>query len=169
MTPSRFGTPSQNFFKSAPLPELRVHRWYIYYSLHKTCMQIVVWQLNTVSAPPRRRKLYTYYAGRKWTTCCNIDDWNKIVINDPLLPTLYDSCMHGYQIYCLALFNTSSFCQGTLNSTEDVIACIQPWRAELTKITEDCLILNVWTPFPRPQNASVMVRHVTRSCHLHRN
>ena len=46
---------------------------------------------------------------------------------------------------------------GTLNGTEDIIACIQPWRAELTKITEDCLILNVWTPFPRPQNASVMV------------
>ena len=48
-----------------------------------------------------------------------------------------------------------------LNSTEDIIACIQPWQPEFefTKMTtEDCLILNVWTPYPRPQNASVMVR-----------
>ncbi|XP_028397988.1 cholinesterase-like [Dendronephthya gigantea] len=45
---------------------------------------------------------------------------------------------------------------GTLNTTEDIIACIQPERPGLT-LTEDCLILNVWTPFPRPKNASVMV------------
>ncbi len=51
------------------------------------------------------------------------------------------------------------FCSGTLNSTEDIIACIQPWGAQFKrKITEDCLILNVWTPFPRTVNASVMVR-----------
>ncbi|CAB4003973.1 Hypothetical predicted protein [Paramuricea clavata] len=43
-----------------------------------------------------------------------------------------------------------------LNSTENLIACIQPWQPGVT-ITEDCLILNVWTPFPRPQNTSVMV------------
>jgi carboxylesterase type B len=51
-----------------------------------------------------------------------------------------------------------AFCLGILNNTEDIIACIQPsWQPELT-MTEDCLILNVWTPFPRRQNASVMVR-----------
>ena len=46
---------------------------------------------------------------------------------------------------------------GTLNSTENNIACIQPQLPGLT-VTEDCLILNVWTPHPRPSNASVMVR-----------
>ncbi|CAB3995413.1 Hypothetical predicted protein, partial [Paramuricea clavata] len=46
--------------------------------------------------------------------------------------------------------------KGVLNRTEDIIACIQPWKPKVT-MTEDCLILNVWTPFPRPQNASVMV------------
>ncbi|CAB4016509.1 liver carboxylesterase 1, partial [Paramuricea clavata] len=46
--------------------------------------------------------------------------------------------------------------KGILNSTKDIIACVQPWQSGVT-ITEDCLILNVWTPFPRSQNASVMV------------
>ncbi|XP_028397962.1 cholinesterase-like [Dendronephthya gigantea] len=45
---------------------------------------------------------------------------------------------------------------GALNSTEQIIACIQPNQLGLT-ITEDCLVLNVWTLFPRPKNASVMV------------
>ena len=56
----------------------------------------------------------------------------------------------------MQFYSEMYFCVGTLNSTEDLIACIQPHQPKLT-ITEDCLILNVWTPYPRPQNASVMV------------
>ena len=48
---------------------------------------------------------------------------------------------------------------GTLNSTEDIIACLQPREAEFgRKMADDCLTLNVWTPFPRTDNTSVMVR-----------
>ncbi|XP_046846337.1 acetylcholinesterase-like [Xenia sp. Carnegie-2017] len=44
---------------------------------------------------------------------------------------------------------------GTMNLTEDVIACLQPQQPGF-RITEDCLVLNVWTPYPR-RNKSLAV------------
>ncbi|XP_046839059.1 acetylcholinesterase-like [Xenia sp. Carnegie-2017] len=43
---------------------------------------------------------------------------------------------------------------------EEKISCLQAFFAQVDdnlNQTEDCLILNVWTPYPRPKNASVMI------------
>ena len=45
----------------------------------------------------------------------------------------------------------------TLNSTEVNIACFQKY-IQGWNLTEDCLILNIWTRYPQPKNATVMVR-----------
>ncbi|XP_028406018.1 cholinesterase-like isoform X2 [Dendronephthya gigantea] len=44
----------------------------------------------------------------------------------------------------------------TLNSTEVNIACFQKY-IQGWNLTEDCLILNIWTRYPQPKNATVMV------------
>ncbi|XP_046839173.1 cholinesterase-like isoform X2 [Xenia sp. Carnegie-2017] len=45
---------------------------------------------------------------------------------------------------------------GILNSTDVTIACFQRF-IKGWNLTEDCLILNVWSPYPTPKNAAVMV------------
>ena len=51
-----------------------------------------------------------------------------------------------------------SYIKGHLKKPDDTpISCPQGVRVPYI-MTEDCLILNVWTPHPRPKSAAVMVR-----------
>ncbi|XP_046864382.1 cholinesterase-like [Xenia sp. Carnegie-2017] len=47
--------------------------------------------------------------------------------------------------------------KGILEPINDKISCIQPKGLPDLIMKEDCLILNVWTPYPKPKNASVLI------------